>query len=290
MNNNSSDIQKQIETSQELTANDIHSVFANLKLPTQEELEEKAKLRYQEAFSNPNQFEHWFPVVKEVLDSESVPVQYPKSNVFPLSKELFDLVLKEDLASFENHSDLLSLVDFVKEAFIEFESEQLFMKNSLFSGKHSWVNTCLVKKNSKISNHIGNILYNWALNSGDYPTSMVVRELINTKPLFHAFDGMPVTQEFRMFAKDGVSHSYQAYWVKDAIIEPDDDNWESLLESVEKPTDEILDVMVLTSNLVTEKLGGDWSVDFLIDAEGNPWLIDMAITSQSYISPELVKL
>lgn len=277
-------------SAEKFSSNDISKIFAKLKLPTADELEARAKERYKAAFENPNQFDYWFSTVTSVLDSGEFGVKYPKTQTLPLSQELFDLILKEDAEAFESNPELVSMVAWIESAFEQFDSNVVFLKNSLFSAKHSWVDSCFIKKGTDVKRNIGNILYNWAMVSGDYPTGMVVREMIKTKPVFHAFSDMPITQEFRVFSKDGDSHSYQAYWVKGAIQDPDCDDWEAKLESIESPSEELLNVMVQTANEITRKLGGDWSVDFLIDENGEPWLIDMALTSQSYISDEKVEL
>lgn len=272
------------------TNDEIANIFGKISLPSEDEINQRCIERYKNSLNNPNQFTYWFPVVKKVLDSNSLQVKYPKTKTTPLSQDAFDVLLKEDEQAIINHAEINELVKWVQDSMKEFDSEHAFIKNSLFSAKHSWIDSCYITKSSDIKKNICNILYYWAMVSHEYPTSMVVREFINATPAFHAFNKMPITQEFRLFSKDGVTHSYQPYWPAHSIQNPDCDNWEQKLKSISKPSEELLALMIQAANEITKEIGGDWSVDFLIDENGIPWLIDMALTSQSYISDDLVKL
>jgi hypothetical protein len=44
----------------------------------------------------------------------------------------------------------------------------------------------------------------------------------------------------------------------------------------------MLSVMKKYAESIGKEIGGYWSVDFLIDANGDPYLIDMALGNMSY--------
>jgi hypothetical protein len=253
-------------------------------MPSDDEVSRRAVTKYLESKKDPNQFENWFHAVK---DND---IRHPKTKLIPFPLEAAIAISKEDEHAFLSNPELTVVENSIKDAFTEFGRDELFLKNSLYSGKHSWARTCHIKHDSNIRHHLGQITYEWLMNSPVYATHMVVRELIPTAPAFHAFGGTPIVQEFRLFAKDGKTYAYQAYWPQDSILDPNCDDWASKLKSISKATQTQLDEMIAGANKVTKTLGGDWSIDFLIDKDGKPWLIDMALSSQSYISPERVSL
>lgn len=265
-----------------------------ITLPSEEELEERSRIRFEESKSNPNQFGFWFSSVIKVLDDPTytLGVRYPRTNTVPFAKEGSDSVLKEDLDAVNGSPSIKAAVEMIEAAFDEFGTDELFIKNGLFSAKHSWNDTCYVKRDSDLTRHVANIMYEWFFGSGNYPVEFVVRELIPTKPVFHAFRGTPITQEFRFFSKDGQTYAYQPYWPLEAFNRStnEPDVAKKLAEINGEPEAELMQAMTATAGLITQELGGDWSVDFLIDEDGKPWLIDMAITSQSYHSPDLRKI
>ena len=90
--------------------------------------------------------------------------------------------------------------------------------------------------------------------------------------------------------KTGKTYAYQAYWPANSILDADTNDWAQKLESISEATQQQMDEMIKGADRVTRTLRGDWSVDFLIDKDGAPWLIDMAVASQSYISPHRIEL
>lgn len=115
--------------------------------------------------------------------------------------------------------------------------------------------------------------------------TVIASLLVKTKPLFTAFIGdMPITQEFRLFTKDGKVEGWQPYWPLKAFEgqRVSIDNVKDALESISTPSQDLLDQMIEYANRVSGKLDGDWSVDFLIDKNGRPVLIDMAEAHKSF--------
>lgn len=255
------------------------------KMPTDEELEKSSIERFENSKKNPNQFSYWF---SSVLQSNA---NAPKTRVIKISRDISDLILKEDPEAFFSNEELIRLVDFIKESFELFNTDKLFIKNSLFSSKHNWKSSCFITSKSDIAEHVATIMYDWALSgSGDYATEFVVREVIETKPAFLAFNEMPVTEEYRFFSKDGETYAYQPYWPEDAIQDASIEDWKPALREISIPSLERLHNLIDLSAEITKDLGGDWSVDFLIDKDGKAWLIDMALASQSYKSKSLVRI
>lgn len=260
------------------------SAHATRNMPTEDELMARTIARFEESKQDLNQIENWFHAVTENN------IRHPKTKLIPFPIEATIAILKENEAAFLNSAELTEVENAVSNVFDEFGKDALFLKNSLYSGKHTWNRTCYITRDSNIRHHLGQITYEWLMRSPVYSTHMVVRELIDTAPVFHAFGGTPIVQEFRLFAKDGKTYAHQAYWPMDSIIDADTPFWMQQLESISKATPEQMSEMIESANKVTQALGGDWSVDFLIDKDGVPWLIDMAIASQSYVSPERIEI
>jgi len=258
-----------------------------IDIPTDEEIEENSLRRFKNAESNKNQFSFWFPYLLDL------GINVPKTLTFPLSKEASDIAMREGLSDemVDNDPLLLQLTAQIKSCFEQFGTDSLFLKNSLFSAKHSWENSCFITHESDINKQLMNILYQWACNSPDYANEIVVREFIETKPAFYAFFGaMPITEEYRFFSKDGETYAYQPYWPKLSIKDPSCSDWEQKLADISTPSAELVKVLSDIAGNVTQKIKGDWSVDFLIDKDGTPWLIDMAESKSSYHSPDLIKI
>lgn len=253
----------------------------SIPVPSDEEIEKRAEARFQDAKYNPNQFSNWFHVI------EKLKIKTPKTICIPLSRQVQDLVLKEDFEAVQGNKEFLELAEQVRSCFKELNTDKLFIKTSLFSSKHGWKNTCAINLDSDILNHIANIFYDWFMHSADYALELIVREFIPTKAAFFAFNDMPVTEEYRFFSVDGSTYAYQPYWVASSIRDPDAEDWESKLKAISNPNQETLDLLSELASQVTKELTGDWSVDFLRDENGEFWLIDMAITSQSYQSPDM---
>ncbi|MBD80386.1 MAG: hypothetical protein CL840_15835 [Crocinitomicaceae bacterium] len=263
---------------------DAMAEHAKRNAPSEDELLARTIARFEKSKKDPNHIENWFHAV--IANG----IRHPKTQLIPFPIEATIAILKEDQDAFFGCKELDEVEQAVKRAFDTFGKDALFLKNSLYSGKHTWNRTCHITRDSNIRNHLGQITYEWLMRSPVYATHMVVRELIETAPVFHAFGGTPIVQEFRLFAKDGKTYAYQAYWPANSILDADTNDWAQKLESISEATQQQMDEMIKGADRVTRTLRGDWSVDFLIDKDGAPWLIDMAVASQSYISPHRIEL
>jgi ribosomal protein L34E len=165
----------------------------------------------------------------------------------------------------------------------------VFVKNSFTSFKHDWKDSCSFNSADKgeVLRKISSMAHYLSQAPTPYAGNVIVREMIPTEPVFLAFNEMPITQEFRIFARDGKVEAYQPYWPHVAFEkhEPTDcADWSERLEAIKsiKPSD--LKELIKQSEAVTKKLGGYWSVDFLKDKTGKWWLIDMAEGALSYVN------
>lgn len=247
-----------------------------LELPTDEEVKNRILNRYK---NNKNEFRYWFPVVSDLKLNCRVPetqyFEYPYENLRAVGQE------QPSLCDFSKEVKTIS--DFADKV-----GYPVFIKTGLFSGKHDWKNTCEVRRYEDIEEHILNLLYANICVGCDGSLTLVVREMVETSSTFTAFDGMPVTEEWRLFSKDGETYAYQPYWPEEAIVTPSIDNWKEELAKLKNISEEDLARLVEDANKVSKTLGGGWSVDFLKDTNGDFWVIDMAEDTMSYISEKEV--
>lgn len=254
-------------------------------MPSEEDFQEMERKGIESANNNPNRFSFWFPVVK------ALNIPCPESHIidFPLNiqKDIINGVAQED-----------SLKEVIKEirSFADKVGYPIFMKNSLTSSKHDWETSCFISESmtdSDIEMNIETLTNFTCMFLPDYALQLVVRKFIETDPIFHAFQGnMPITEEYRLFFDNGQPVSWQPYWPENAFeteVEKGDvlpSDWKEKLASIKTPKPETMDLMKQYASQVTKELGGAWSVDFLVDKNGDIFLIDMALSEQSYHSED----
>lgn len=144
----------------------------------------------------------------------------------------------------------------------------------------------------EVLNKIGNMAVFLTFSPHPYAPHLIVREMIKTEARFTAFNDMPITQEFRFFARDGVVASYQPYWPAEAFNEhaaPSIPDWKDKLEEMKVIDPDDLTTLGKVAAKVSSELGGYWSIDFLKDKDGIWWLIDMAEGDQSYVNRKDLK-
>lgn len=249
-----------------------------LSLPSDEEFLAIEQRMEAQARQNPTCFTHWFPVV------EASGVPHPRSRVLPLPLSIQKALVNYDPAAREMLAETIAEIRATGDTF----GWPLFIKNSLYSGKHSWQDTCHLPaglSDDEIFQHIGAITEEWMMRAPEMALFLVVREMLDVDPVFHAHRGMPVTQEFRLFADNGVIEGWQPYWPEQSVLAPSIDDWQARLAAISEPSDALLDEMRRWAETITAELGGAWSVDFLISKDGAPHLIDMAEAHKSYRCP-----
>jgi len=233
---------------------------------------------YQDSAVDQNAFSSWFPAV--VAEN----IRHPSTLTIPLDLAFQDKVLEEQHPEGEYLEQVKKLADQI-EAFGKQHGFPLFIKSSFTSAKHSWNTSCYLENANPtgLLDNLFEILHFQACCSPHrYTPELVVREMIPTDAKFWAFGNMPVTEEFRVFARSGRAVGYQPYWPKTSIQDASLDDYDDLLTSIATPSAKDLAYMTEASERVTKRLGGYWSVDFLKDKDGRLWLIDMAEGDKSF--------
>jgi hypothetical protein len=158
-----------------------------------------------------------------------------------------------------------------------------FLRTGLTSAKHDWKESCFIAAHSNIASHVNQILeYSEMVDFLGLDCSVwAVREMLPTKPMFHAFNGMPIVREFRFFVEDGKVTHVQPYWPADSIQRPDVPDWEARLAHASEITQEERGVLSDMARTANAYVPGDWSVDFL-ETENGWYLTDMAVAAESF--------
>lgn len=253
--------------------------------------DKSATLARMEAWAqdNPNGMQHWFPAV---LSTEGV--NWPATKVVAMPVELQSELLGIIEGGVDPTPEVLARLDEpAKEiaAFVARHGGKGFLRTGTTSMKHSWSQTCFLE-NAELSTareKMGTLVTE-SLMMAPLSNILVVRELIETQPVFTAFEGMPVTREFRFFADKEGWIGHQFYWPKNAFENqrqlPED--WESRLDSIGTLSEDETRELGLLAKAVTGHLEGPWSVDFLQDKHGTWYQIDMARMQDSYLSSDVI--
>lgn len=249
-----------------------------------------------------NSMLYWFPFIENLE-----PLKIPRTILVEVGEpELLDFLLDQHIPPEWVHKFKVAAREI---------GYPVFIRTDECSGKHNWKDTCFVPSEDRLLRNIYRLIEDNEGMMGLHYTALVFREMILTESVFTAFRGeMPVTKERRYFVKDGEVLCSHPYWVPDAIAqwgdpEPRDDseieemfellptetvekltkrkkllpdNWRELLETVNTSSTKDLEHLLFLAKHVSEHIPGYWSVDFLCDAEGNWWLIDMALGQDSY--------
>ena len=227
--------------------------------------------------SNRNCLSYWFPRIQ----AAGLPV--PRTEIVRTECELLRLVDGTTPPGYH------TFIQTMQQAAGQMGGFPCFLRTGQTSGKHDWKHTCYVAAAKDLGQHVFNLVeFSECCCLEGLPYDVwVVRELIDTRPAFVAFSGMPIAREFRIFTRDNEPVCIHPYWPKDTIQRPTTDDWvERLAEmsEIDEATAGRLKAMARTASLATDY--GDWSVDFLEDVDGNWWLIDMAEAAGSWHWPD----
>lgn len=167
-----------------------------------------------------------------------------------------------------------------------------FLRTGHGSGKHLWAKTCFVQEDDDIAYHVLNLVeWSHVVSPFGLPTHIwAVRRMIETDRLFAmaAWNGFPITREFRFFVFDGQIVHRQPYWPPAAIEEPiltgqpTPPDWREKLERASQLRDGeqlILDELAKQASLAVP---GYWSVDMLQARNGSWFITDMAMGEASF--------
>lgn len=238
------------------------------------EFKERQLKEYQE---DPNNMANWYPKLLGVA---------------PTPDTTFVWIDQETVADFLNGGSASERVNqFLRELNLALDNMgyPAFIRSGIMSAKHDWEKSCYIPKAlslNDLANHVYTILEMNAMAWGtSLPTCFVVRELIKTAPVFHAFYGkMPITKERRYFINDGKVQCHHPYWPEEAFRDDDklSDYKKLSLEIMNYEPD--IEVRLLTemSEFVATKFPGYWSLDWLQDVTGKWWAIDMAQGERSF--------
>lgn len=242
---------------------------------------------YGDCKASPTAFENWIGAV------DATGVQSPKS-VMVVCPKSFTAELMDGLELTEQSRAFVTAVALAVSTMANETGYPVFVKNSFTSFKHDWKDSCSFESadEDEVFKKLSNMAGYLSMSPTPYAGNIVVREMIKTDPAFFAFNKMPITQEFRVFARDGKAEAYQPYWPHLAFEhnEPDCENWSERLDAMKVISPLDLKHIIAQSEAVTEKLGGFWSVDFLKDRDGKWWLIDMAEGDKSYVNRSDIKV
>lgn len=241
-----------------------------------------------------NSLAFWFPILKQISEAEHGLINLPKTIILDVNK--FDKncvpALKKAFWSEElEENDKKSLGSFLAtlRVFAKGIGYPLFVRSGMTSYKHEWLESCYVPDEQSLPVHVNNISEHsqMADMQGGWPINVwVMRELIPTKPIFTAFNGFPVTREFRIFFRDGKVECVHPYWPKESLDgHTEDKEWESKLEIMNTLSPEDERELTRLSEIIAEKFEGWWSLDWLQAANGQWYAIDMAMGENSYHFP-----
>jgi len=165
----------------------------------------------------------------------------------------------------------------------------VFMRTDMFSGKHSYRNTCHVCRQADLLYHIFNLVdKSFAFDIG--MDALVFREHLDLVSAFSAFHGLPVAKERRYFAEDGEVMVHHPYWPESAITftrtSPEVDNWAEKLRGLNTETPAEVELLTEYACQISEVLEGPWSIDFAQAKDGTWYFIDAAEAMKSWIHPD----
>ena len=221
---------------------------------------------------NKTSMNYWFPRIK------CLNIPRPRTEI-PVTKsihEWWSLLDGEDPLS-EDEKQM------IRDAAIKVGGYPVFMRSDLCSGKHSFERTCFVKDEDSLIRQI------WAIVDENAccdcaMESIVIRQYIVPAWAFKAFRGLPIAPERRYFVRDGEVICHHPYWIKDAIRNPDQDNWGEAIDVMNHEGKEVPE-LTRYAEQIAQELGGDWSIDFMLSMGGVWYMIDMATAMQSWHPP-----
>lgn len=214
----------------------------------------------------------WYPLVKDLVPT-------PKTEIIETECQLLafdDGIIPEGWEIFKEQ---------IKQAIEKIGGLPVFIRSGQTSAKFDWERSCYLDNFDKLAQHIFSIVeFSECVSIMGLPYNVwAVRELLPVKPAFYAFSGMPITQEFRFFVRDGLIEHRQPYWLPKSFEQaemPESKWWKPLTEiSILTPeTDKLLSEM---TELIGKSIGGYWSVDWLKTDKG--WyMTDMATGDDSF--------
>lgn len=228
---------------------------------------------------NPNSARFWFDASERVTseyDNLSVPetrfVEFELMKAVPLLEGQDPAGPTDEI---EEHANKLGW--------------PVFIRTDLTSAKKDGIKSVRATSNNDILRCVASATRSSVL-AQLRPSHLLVREWIDIESEFTAFEGLPVGVEFRIFASPSETRCVHYYWPEESLRDVDCDLSEAKqlrneLENTEIPSflNSAAQEAALYANRNTE-IPSDtaWSVDVVRDTNGNWWLLDMALASDSW--------
>ena len=111
----------------------------------------------------------------------------------------------------------------------------------------------------------------------------MVRELLDLEAPFTAFKGLPIAQEWRIFAGQDGHECMHPYWPEEALHGHVDDtsDWQTTWVSMFAQNPPAM--LLVQASIIAERIGhGSWSFDYAKGKNGMWYLTDMATAENSY--------
>lgn len=225
---------------------------------------------------------YWYPLSTKAAGDINVPktIILELQGVHPQMKSIIrKLFMMKNITKEEKEA--VSKLAWTCRAFAEQIGYPLFIRNDYSSHKHEWSSTCYVTTKEKLFEQVYQQLELNIMSNLNY-NAIIFRELIDTRPIFYAFDSMPVTKERRYFIKDGKVVCHHPYWPSEAFRNYDLENWQIMLANMNREYPKEVDYLTKVAERISNLMPEFYSVDFLMDRKGKWWLIDMAEGEVSY--------
>ena len=248
--------------------------------PTGEEIFNRTS---QEDKSDPNTFSNWFSRLKTHFKT-------PRSVITSLTFDEMMLLKPEEKSTDQvaNQQFNARLNQLVLDAGLHYP---IFMKNGVFSNKFDFEESCLINSPDEFFDNLYNIIYGGCMVGARLSNEVVLRELVTVPQDVKIYNAMPLNIEFRAFVNFDTQEIVEIldYW-HDSIasrLPPDQVELFKQHKETMAPKFEQFKAVLQTElqNALRNKefdLNGSWSVDFLLDANNELWLIDMAFAGQSW--------
>lgn len=259
-------------------------ILNSFKDMTDAEWEEIFKRRYEEEKNNPNNYSHWYQLVKDcgIKIAESKILQIP-----------YELWQKGREYYYDGKGNLDAYNEFIKINIKDLDDGKLYnIKNGTFSNKFDG-STCFTNKSDLVEkfNLIEEVSAFFETGGN---TELVIRDVIEEHfGCDHIYNGMPFRPEFRVFVDfDTKKVVYSVnYWDYDYCFPHLRDNndkeifnkYKNYFDLFYKKNKDIVEKLVLDKVVNSKHQGtGRWSVDIMYSKLDNEfYLIDMALAHMS---------
>ena len=232
---------------------------------------------------NKNNMAYWFPLLKQIR------MRVPKTMLVDTGNCELGV-----LTDGKKPKNIDGFIDRIIGAINEIGGCPCFLRTGMTSNKHDWKDSCFIESVDRryLINHIANMVeHSFIANIGGLPfdySLWAVREMIPTKPLFYAFNDMPITKERRVFTKSGKVVCNHPYWPKEAFENTKIKGKIDMTE-LDYLSDKDENELKLMGEYVGRYFTGYWSMDFLQSIDGRWWLTDMAVGERSFHYPDCKK-